>query len=91
MSTSIHSRSRRRNYSYGAGTDPTAASYRSARESLRSAREFKIMLDTLQHVRGHKRVKANLLAGYTEALKFAKYWRDHARHVRLQTKHRTTR
>ena len=92
MTTSIHSRAKRsRKYSDGAGCDPTAASYRSAREALRSAREFNAMLHVLQHVPGQKKRKAILIEGLMDTLKRAEYWRDHARHVRRQTKTRGSR
>jgi len=80
MSTSIQSRANRsRKYRYGAGSDPVAASYRSARENLRAAREFKAMYDAIKNVPGQKRRKQIYLEGYLEALKNADYWRNDAR------------
>jgi hypothetical protein len=84
MSSSIRSRAKASHhlYRYRAGRDAVADSYRAARDSLRSAREFANMLASLEHVKGSKKLKRNYQEGLMRALKSAEWWRNNARDAR---------
>lgn len=84
MSSSISSRFKaaKHLYRYRAGRDAVADSYRAARDSLRTAREFANNLKALEHVKGNARLKRNYQEGLMHAIKSAEWWRNNARAAR---------